>query len=117
VRTIIAGSREGIGPEHVERALDSCPWPVSEIVQGGARGVDTHAFNLGWARGIPVRSFPADWSQHGKAAGPIRNRQMLEYAEALIAVWDGNSRGTAHMVGIARTRGVPIHEVIVAKAP
>ena len=117
MKTIVAGSREGIPTDAVMEAIDSCPWPISEIVQGGARGVDSVAADYARRTGQPFRTFPADWNAHGKAAGPIRNRQMLEYADALIAVWDGKSRGTAHMIGIARARSVPIHEVIVEKQP
>lgn len=115
MKTIVAGSREGIPPEAVMRAIESCPWVITQVVSGRARGVDASGEIAADALGIPVAIFPADWTTHGKAAGPIRNRQMLDYADALIAVWDGKSRGTANMVGIARAKGIPIHEVIVAK--
>ena len=51
---------------------------ITEIIEGGAVGADTLAREFGEHRGIPVRTFPADWDTHGRAAGPIRNRQMLE---------------------------------------
>lgn len=53
-----------------------------------------------WAilNGVPIKNFPADWDKYGKAAGPIRNAQMAEYADYLIAFWDGKSRGTKNMI-------------------
>jgi hypothetical protein len=53
-----------------------------------------------WARehNIPVKQFLAQWNIHGKSAGPIRNKEMAEYADALIAFWDGQSKGTKNMI-------------------
>lgn len=53
-------------------------------------------------QGIPVVEFPADCKLHRKAAGPIRNEQMAQYADALILVWDGKSAGSSSMLGLAR---------------
>jgi hypothetical protein len=79
---------------------------ITEVVSGGAAGVD----RLGeeWARKhkISVKRFPADWKKHGKAAGPIRNKAMAEYADALIAIWDGQSKGTWNMMEEAAARGL-----------
>lgn len=93
----------------VDRAMAECPWAVTEVVSGGARGAD--AFGEEWARDrrVPVRVFPADWNRHGRAAGPIRNREMAEYADALVAVWDGESRGTKNMIEEATKRGLKVH--------
>ncbi len=56
-----------------------------------------------WAKenDIPVKVFPANWDKHGKAAGPIRNKQMAAYGEMLIAFWDGKSSGTGNMISLA----------------
>ena len=51
---------------------------------------------------------PADWDKHGKAAGPIRNAEMAEVADALIAFWDGQSRGTANMISLAKSKGLSV---------
>ena len=79
---------------------------ITEIVSGGAAGAD----KLGerWARehGVPVKLFPADWKAHSIATRPVRNRQMAEYADALIALWDSTSRGTANMIEEAKARGL-----------
>ena len=52
--------------------------------------------------------FPADWEHHGKAAGPIRNAEMAEVADALIAFWDGQSRGTKSMIDLAKRKGLQV---------
>lgn len=52
--------------------------------------------------------FPADWNKHGKAAGPILNAEMAEVADALIAFWDGKSRGTANMIQLAKDKGLKV---------
>ena len=68
---------------------------------GGAKGVD--AMGEQWAREnkIPIKRFDPDWDKYGAGAGPERNRLMAEYAEALIVLWDGRSRGTANMIANA----------------
>ncbi len=86
-----------------------------EIVQGGAKGVDENARKYAIINNIQCRQFDADWNTHGKAAGPIRNKQMAEYADALILVWDGNSRGSKNMLKEAREKGIPVLESIVKK--
>lgn len=79
----------------------------TEVVSGGARGID----KLGelWAkhRGIPVKRFPADWDKHGKAAGAIRNREMAEYADGALVLWDGESRGSKNMYETMQKLGKP----------
>jgi hypothetical protein len=74
------------------------PSAVTEVVSGKASGVD--AAGEAWAKrnNVPVKDFPADWDKHGKAAGPIRNREMAEYGDILVAFWDGNSKGTGSMI-------------------
>lgn len=98
MRVIIAGSRDIVDPGIVDEAVRESGFEITEVVSGGARGVDR--MGEAWARkhGIPVKVFPADWDKNGKSAGPIRNEEMAKYAEALIAIWDGYSRGTDNMI-------------------
>jgi hypothetical protein len=58
---------------------------------------------------IPLKLFPAEWITYGMKAGPIRNHGMAQYADALIAIWDGKSKGTGNMIACARRRGLKIH--------
>lgn len=69
-----------------------------EMVTGTAKGADQVPYYYNYWQGVPIKEFPADWDKHGKAAGFIRNRQMAEYSDALIAFWDGKSRGTKNMI-------------------
>jgi len=108
MKVIIAGSRTITDIELVEKAIEDSPFDITEVVTGCARGVDTLGIKFAWEHMIPKKEFPADWDKYGKAAGFIRNKQMAEYADALIAVWDGKSKGTAHMIDIAKKEGLEV---------
>lgn len=84
-----------------------------EIVSGGAKGVDATAKKYAEAWDKPFREFPADWETHGKAAGPMRNKQMAEYADALLLIWDGESKGSASMKKEMEKLKKPIYEIII----
>jgi len=112
--TIIAGNRNFHDLDVVRRAVAACPWQISEIVSGGAPGVDALGEILAKERGLPLRVFPADWDRLGDAAGPVRNRQMAEVAQGLILVHNGRGPGSKNMLAIAKVRGLRIHEWRVA---
>lgn len=100
MKTIIAGSRCINDPNLVHLAMgefQSLHGKPIEIVSGGALGIDSLA--VGWARlnGIPEKVFKADWFR-GRQAGFERNVRMAEYADSLVAIWDGRSLGTRHMI-------------------
>ena len=78
------------------------------IVHGGARGVDTIADQAARRAGLDVEVHKADWAKHGKAAGPIRNREMLDTCEMLIAFWDGQSKGTKNAIDTAMRLGLDV---------
>jgi hypothetical protein len=80
---------------------------LTEIVSGKARGIDQLGEAWARAREIPVKEFPADWDMHGKIAGVIRNREMAEYADGALVLWDGKSRGSQNMYGTMRRLGKP----------
>ncbi len=109
MRTIIAGSR-GSTRASLRAALRRCDWitEITSVISGTCRGTDQHGEE--WAKSVarPVARFPADWDKHGKSAGYIRNKLMAENADALIAVWDGTSRGTKHMIDLAEAKGLRV---------
>ncbi|NKE72859.1 DUF2493 domain-containing protein [Candidatus Manganitrophus noduliformans] len=108
MRTIIAGSRTINDSLLVEQAVRESGFRITEVLSGGARGVD--CLGEEWARrnGVPVRHFPADWERYGKRAGYVRNEEMADRAEALISVWDGRSPGTGQMIEIAKRKGLKV---------
>lgn len=73
-----------------------------EIVSGTASGADKLGEKYAEEMGYKLTMFPANWDKYGKAAGPLRNKEMAEYSDALIAFWDGKSRGTASMINQAK---------------
>ena len=101
MKVIIAGSREGIRKEGVLQVLSNSPFKVSEVVCGEARGVDTYGKEWAESLDIKVTPFPADWDKYGNRAGYIRNEEMAKYADVLIAIWNGESKGTKHMIDLA----------------
>lgn len=108
MKVIIAGSREITDKDLVYEILDSCDLEISEVVCGTARGPDTIGEFWAKDRGIPVKYFKPDWKGLGKKAGSLRNIQMGDYADALVAIWDGKSNGTRHMIEYARNKGLTI---------
>ena len=115
MKTIIAGSRDIVDYSALEKAIGGCDWNITEVVCGGARGVDL----LGerWARNnnINIEYYIPDWDKYGKSAGYIRNSLMADNAEALIAIWDNKSRGTKHMIDLAYEKGLKVYIMYVTK--
>ena len=98
MKIIIAGSRTIYSTALVRLAIRESGFKVTEIVSGAARGIDQAAIDVAAIDGIPLSIWPADWDKYGNGAGPIRNCQMGEYGDGLIAIWDGISTGTGHMI-------------------
>lgn len=101
MRTIIAGSRTIENYKLLCFLVKKSSFEITEIISGGARGIDELAERYAKENKIPLKIFPANWSKYGKGAGPIRNTQMAENADALIAIWDGKSTGTKNMIDAA----------------
>ena len=82
-----------------------------EIVSGTAKGADQLGERFAKDHNYPIKQFPADWNTHGKKAGYLRNKQMSEYADMLVAFWDGESKGTKHMIELAEKNGLTVEVV------
>lgn len=82
------------------------------IVHGNAKGADYLADCWAKERRVPTKVFPADWQKHGRAAGPIRNRQMLDEAKPKLVVAFPGSNGTKHMCDISRKAGVVVYQIV-----
>lgn len=108
MRVIIAGSRDGVTLRDVIKAVGESSLEVSVVLSGTAGGADKLGESWASQNSVPVERYPARWNEEGKAAGFIRNSHMADNAEALIAVWDGESRGTAHMIAVAKNKGLEV---------
>lgn len=111
MKVIIAGSRSVTDYSFVKQAvIDSGLWERYgrniEVVCGMAKGVDMLGSEFAKNNNLKCHKFPADWDKYGKRAGALRNIQMGEFSDALIAVWDGKSRGTLHMWNWAVENGL-----------
>lgn len=111
MRVIVAGSRSFTFEDYeiVENACLLSGYWFSAILSGKAEGVDRLGEEFAHRMGIQVLSYPADWKTHGNRAGILRNEVMARNADALVAVWDGRSKGTQHMIQAARARGLLVH--------
>lgn len=109
-RVLCCGSRSGSNRGLVHLTLNALHAlsPIQLLINGKATGYDTLADN--WARqhGIQTLQFPADWRKHGRGAGPIRNRMMLEEGKPDLVVAFPGDRGTTNMIDVANTAGVPV---------
>lgn len=100
MRVIVAGSRDITELTEIETAIRDSKFEITELVSGTARGVDSLGEEWARAHSIPIKHFPAKWNR-GLQAGLERNVEMANYAHALIAIWDGKSPGTKHMIETA----------------
>lgn len=101
MKVVIAGSRTINSVSRVYNAIIDSDYEITEVVSGCAKGVDTIGEIWASWKNIPIKQFPADWKKYRSAAGPIRNKQMAEYCDAAIIVWNGDpveSPGSADMV-------------------
>lgn len=110
MRVAIVGSRNYPNKLDVLDYVDALP-NGTVVITGGATGVDSWAEEAARDNWLEVVVHLPDWKTHGKAAGPIRNRTIVQDAGRVVAFWDGLSRGTASTIQIARELGKPV-EVI-----
>lgn len=97
MKYIVAGGRDFTNGIITKRVLDTFS-DIDTIISGDARGADFLGAMYAVENNIPVEHFPAQWNTYGKAAGYIRNAEMAEAGNALIAFWDGQSKGTMNMI-------------------
>ncbi len=104
MKTAIVGSRN-IWVNDLSQYL---PQNVTEIVSGGARGVDTCAKEYAKANGIKLTEFLPDYDKYGRSAPLKRNLLIIDYADCVIAFWDGKSRGTKFVIDHCKEAGKPL---------
>jgi hypothetical protein len=116
VTVLCCGDRAWTDRETIARELAALG-PGTVVVHGACRGADMLSDSVASVLGYGRRSFPAKWDEHGRAAGPIRNRHMVKANPdiELVLAFHNNisaSRGTADMVSVARKVGIPVRIVI-----
>lgn len=111
MRLIIAGSRGITDYAVVLKAVQLSKFRPTVIVSGAARGVDLLGERYAKEHDILIDRYPVtkdDWETLGKKAGYVLNKRMAESANALVAIWDGESKGTLHMINIMKTKNLPV---------
>ncbi len=104
MRVAVIGSRN----LSIENLGDYLPEEVSEIVSGGARGVDISARKYAQTHGIKLTEFLPDYEKYGRSAPLKRNIKIIENSDLTLAFWDGKSRGTKFVIDNCKKRGVPV---------
>jgi hypothetical protein len=112
-KMIVAGGRDfsdrDLLAREIVKAADSLGNNTGlSIVSGLAKGADLLGLQFAKANGVVYYEFPANWEIHGKAAGFIRNQQMSEFSDGLLAFWDGVSPGTRHMIQTMKALNKPV---------
>jgi len=112
MKIIIAGSRNFNDYNLLKSSCDNLLTQFTniEIVSGTARGADKLGERYAREKGYDIKQFPANWNL-GKSTGYIRNDEMAQYSDMLIAFWDGTSKGTKHMIDLANKRGIKVEIV------
>ena len=120
VRMIVAGGRSFSNYEALANSIEAylrdsnIVYGQLEIVSGGCAGVDLLGERFANERGIAITRFPAQWKKYGRAAGIIRNQEMIDYTAdgtsrgILIAFWDGKSKGTGYTVKHSEKAGIEV---------
>jgi ABC-type enterochelin transport system substrate-binding protein len=113
MKVIIAGGRNFNDYDKLRESCDNIliNQEEVEVVSGTSSGADTLGERYAQEKGYKIEKFPAQWDLYGKSAGYKRNQQMAEYADGLIAFWDGKSKGTKHMIDIATNKGLKVRVV------
>lgn len=108
MKVAIVGSRDYPSRLHIVEFVRALP-PHATIISGGARGVDTWAAEAASERwDLDVEVFPALWDIYGKSAGYLRNIDIVNAADRVVAFWDGRSAGTKHTIKLAKQAGKPV---------
>ena len=104
MKIAVIGSR-GLHVDHLE---DYLPEGVTEIVSGGARGIDACAKDYALRHGLKLTEFLPEYEKYGRGAPLRRNITIIEYADLVLAFWDGKSRGTKYVIDNCKKRNIPV---------
>jgi len=118
IKIIIAGGRNYNNYEKLKTEVDKLLAIIKTkteitIITGGANGTDAMGKRYAIEHGYKHEEYNADWNRYGSYAGPLRNKEMANNADRLIALWDGKSRGTSNMITEAQRRGLKIKVIAI----
>jgi len=116
MKLLIAGSRDITDYQILLDTVKKVPSffdGVTNIISGKARGADALGERYANRNDLPLLQYPANWDTHGKAAGYIRNKQMVEVADRCLVLWDGSSKGSLHTINLALNKGIPLFVIYV----
>lgn len=109
MKIAFSGCRSAFVTPRIAEIVSEEVAPGDEVLVGDCpTGIDLFIREYFKQEGISTTVFVADWDNHGKAAGPIRNGEMTKHADLLIALWDGKSKGTLSAITCATQHGVPV---------
>ncbi len=111
MKVAVIGSR-GLYVEHLEEYL---PEGTTEIVSGGARGVDTSARDYALRHGLKLTEYLPEYNRYGRGAPLKRNITIIENADIVLAFWDGKSKGTKYVIDNCRKRNIPVTVHLLTK--
>jgi hypothetical protein len=117
MKLAVVGSRNFEDLEKLSLELDRlhAKNTITLIISGGAVGADSLAEVWAKSKSIPVQIFKPDWKKHGKSAGFIRNRDIINSCDSCIAFWDGVSKGTLNSINLAKTRKIRLEIMLYKK--
>jgi hypothetical protein len=111
MRILVCGGRNYKNFERLQEVLNQYLLDIDVLIHGGARGADGLAWDWALQNQVPTLMYEAQWKEHGRSAGPIRNRQMLEKGQPDLVIAFPGGKGTANMVQQASDAGVEVFEV------
>ena len=109
MKIAVIGSRNA----YIDDLTPFLPADCTEIVSGGAKGIDTCAAEYARAHSLILTEFLPQYEKYGRAAPIVRNRQIVDYADTVIAIWDGKSKGTADSIRRFQKLGKPAEIILI----
>lgn len=110
MKIAVVGSRKA-PPDAAVRILKQLPPQITEMISGGADGIDTAAQEVARTLGIPMRIIAPDYEQYGRQAPLVRNREIIACADEVLAFWNGSSKGTQYVIAECIKQGKPVRVI------
>jgi len=110
MKIAVVGSR-GVTLLNLQKYL---PTGITELISGGAKGVDTCVKQYADEHGIPLKEFLPDYRRYGKGA-PLKRNELIVAADMVLAFWDGTSKGTAHVIDLCDKLQKPVNVYLITK--